>query len=174
MGPTAAAAPKKRTNEIARDASSARDARRTRRRERRARTVESPVRPSPSRVMGSKSKERKEEKKSKKDKDKLAVAATPTKKKRKATEEEATERKREKKRAKESTPVVEDAEDDVEEIARPETPNPMALDNFALSEPVKETLRKKGYDTLFAIQAETLSIALSGKDVVGRARTGCG
>ena len=40
-------------------------------------------------------------------------------------------------------------------------------------EPV-ETLRKKGYDTLFAIQAETLSIALSGKDVVGRARTGCG
>ena len=70
--------------------------------------------------------------------------------------------------------MVEDAEDDVEEIARPETPNPMALDNFALSEPVKETLRKKGYDTLFAIQAETLSIALSGKDVVGRARTGCG
>lgn len=57
---------------------------------------------------------------------------------------------------------------------RPETPNPMNLDNFELSEPVKTTLRKKGYDTLFPIQAETLNIALSGKDVVGRARTGCG
>jgi len=127
--------------------------------------------------MGSKSKERKEEKKSKKDKEakKLAVAATTTTK-RKATDDDASARKREKKRAKESTPDDDDdvVDDGEEEIARPETPNPMALDNFALSEPVKATLRKKGYDTLFAIQAETLSIALSGKDVVGRARTGCG
>ena len=39
---------------------------------------------------------------------------------------------------------------------------------------VVSALQKKGIDALFAIQAQTLDTALSGKDIVGRARTGCG
>ena len=88
---------------------------------------------------------------------------------------ETTEKK--KKRKKSTSEAREDVEgEDAVEVGtpEPEEPNPLALDNFALSEPVKATLRKKGFDALFAIQAETLEIALSGKDVVGRARTGCG
>lgn len=52
--------------------------------------------------------------------------------------------------------------------------DPLALDNFALSEPVKSLLRAKGIEALFPIQAKCLEPALAGRDVVGRARTGCG
>lgn len=88
--------------------------------------------------------------------------------------DEEDESKREKSRARREED--ERAEGDLElGTPEPEEPNPLALDNFqGLTDPVKTTLRKKGYDALFQIQAETLEIALGGRDVVGRARTGCG
>ena len=52
--------------------------------------------------------------------------------------------------------------------------NPLSLDNFALSEPVKSLLRAKQIEALFPIQAQCLPPVLGGKDLVGRARTGCG
>jgi hypothetical protein len=58
--------------------------------------------------------------------------------------------------------------------AAPKAADPLALDNFALSEPVKSLLRAKGIEALFAIQAQCLPPVLGGKDLVGRARTGCG
>ena len=52
--------------------------------------------------------------------------------------------------------------------------DPLSLDNFALSEPVKSLLRAKQIEALFPIQAQCLPPVLGGKDLVGRARTGCG
>ena len=52
--------------------------------------------------------------------------------------------------------------------------DPLAVDNFELSQGVKSLLLSKGIEALFPIQAQTLGIALEGLDVVGRARTGCG
>lgn len=49
-----------------------------------------------------------------------------------------------------------------------------ALDGFRLAEPIKSLLRSKGIESLFAIQASTLDLVVEGKDLVGRARTGCG
>jgi ATP-dependent RNA helicase DDX21 len=53
-------------------------------------------------------------------------------------------------------------------------PDANALDNFKLSENIKSLLRSKGIESLFAIQAACFDTVLDGKDVVGRARTGCG
>ena len=55
-----------------------------------------------------------------------------------------------------------------------EPANPLALDNFRLSAPIKSLLRAKNMDSLFDIQAQTLNFCLDGFDLVGRARTGCG
>ena len=52
--------------------------------------------------------------------------------------------------------------------------DPLALDNFALGAPLKSLLRAKGIASLFEIQARCLPPLLEGKDLVGRARTGCG
>ncbi|KAK9857176.1 hypothetical protein WJX84_009545 [Apatococcus fuscideae] len=51
---------------------------------------------------------------------------------------------------------------------------PVKLDKYRLSEPVKSQLRKKGILDLFPIQSQTLHSALDGYDTVGRARTGQG
>lgn len=61
-----------------------------------------------------------------------------------------------------------------DEAAAAPAANPLALDNFQLSEPVKSLLRAKGIEALFDIQAQCLPPLLEGKDLVGRARTGCG
>jgi ATP-dependent RNA helicase DDX21 len=61
---------------------------------------------------------------------------------------------------KNSTPAVEE--------------NPLNIDNFGLCAPLKSLLREKGIESLFAIQAQCLEPLLEGKDLVGRARTGCG
>jgi ATP-dependent RNA helicase DDX21 len=87
--------------------------------------------------------------------------------------------KKEKKEKKQKTKAVEAAaasdEPENAEAAAPASPsNPNALDNFALSEQIKSLLRSKGIESLFAIQAACFDIVLDGKDVVGRARTGCG
>lgn len=55
-----------------------------------------------------------------------------------------------------------------------EPANPLALDNFRLSAPIKSLLRAKNMDTLYDIQAQTLNFCLDGFDLVGRARTGTG
>lgn len=52
--------------------------------------------------------------------------------------------------------------------------DPLALDNFPLAAPVKSLLRAKGIQALFDIQARCLTPVVEGKDLVGRARTGCG
>ena len=62
---------------------------------------------------------------------------------------------------------------DVDEETDP-TKDPMHLSNFALSPEVKEKLQNKGFSTLYGIQAMTFQTVLDGKDLVGRARTGCG
>lgn len=59
-------------------------------------------------------------------------------------------------------------------VAKAAPVNPLSLDNFRLSSPVKSLLRAKDMQTLFDIQAQTLNFCLDGFDLVGRARTGCG
>jgi ATP-dependent RNA helicase DDX21 len=49
-----------------------------------------------------------------------------------------------------------------------------ALDNFALADSIKSLLRSKDIESLFPIQAACFDVVVSGADVVGRARTGCG
>lgn len=46
----------------------------------------------------------------------------------------------------------------------------LALDNFRLSPAIKDLLRQKGIESLFSIQAQTLTSVLDGFDLVGRAR----
>jgi ATP-dependent RNA helicase DDX21 len=88
--------------------------------------------------------------------------------------------KKEKKEKKQKPEAVDaaaaaSAEPEIAEAAVPASPsNPNALDNFALSEQIKSLLRSKGIEQLFAIQAACFDVVLDGKDVVGRARTGCG
>ena len=52
--------------------------------------------------------------------------------------------------------------------------NPTDVGNFGMSDVTVAALRKRGVDTLFPIQQAVLEPALSGQDVVGRARTGTG
>ena len=52
--------------------------------------------------------------------------------------------------------------------------DPLCIDNFELSAPLKSLLRAKGIEALFPIQAQCLTPLLTGKDIVARARTGCG
>ena len=124
-------------------------------------------------------------KKVKKSKDgKEKDSAKSSKKKRKTVEAAAAvaadeQPKKKKKKCKaEAAHTSSDSEDTVvaaETAALPAKPaNPLALDNFRLSAPVKSLLRAKGFDTLFDIQAQTLNHLLDGFDLVGRARTGCG
>jgi ATP-dependent RNA helicase DDX21 len=52
--------------------------------------------------------------------------------------------------------------------------DPLNIDNFNLSAPVKSLLRARGIEALFPIQAQCIPPLMEGKDIVGRARTGCG
>jgi ATP-dependent RNA helicase DDX21 len=53
-------------------------------------------------------------------------------------------------------------------------PDPNNVSNFCLCAPIKHLLAEKGISSLFDIQAACIPAALEGKDIVGRARTGCG
>jgi ATP-dependent RNA helicase DDX21 len=53
-------------------------------------------------------------------------------------------------------------------------PNPNSVENFELGCGIKELLLDKGITSLFDIQVACHPAALEGKDIVGRARTGCG
>ncbi|KAG6384483.1 hypothetical protein SASPL_155698 [Salvia splendens] len=55
---------------------------------------------------------------------------------------------------------------------REEDPN--ALTKFRISKALRETLKDKGIESLFPIQAMTFNTILDGSDLVGRARTGQG
>jgi hypothetical protein len=99
--------------------------------------------------------------------------STPAAKKAKKEKKE----KKEKKQKPEAIDAAAAASEEPEnaEAAAPASPsNPNALDNFALSEQIKSLLRSKSIEALFAIQAACFDVVLDGKDVVGRARTGCG
>ena len=56
------------------------------------------------------------------------------------------------------------------DISESKPADPLALDNFRLSPAVKTLLRQKGIESLFSIQAQTLTSVLDGFDLVGRAR----
>ena len=116
-------------------------------------------------------------------------AEKSSKKKRKTAEAAATPDEQPKKKKKKSkTDTVHsssDSEDTTVAAGAPaaaaapavvaaEPANPLALDNFRLSAPIKSLLRAKNMDSLFDIQAQTLNFLLDGFDLVGRARTGCG
>ena len=73
-----------------------------------------------------------------------------------------------------AAPAVSAAPPTVTPAVPAEPANPLALDNFRLSAPIKSLLRAKNMETLFDIQAQTLNFCLDGFDLVGRARTGCG
>ena len=47
-----------------------------------------------------------------------------------------------------------------------------ALTKFRISKALRETLKDKGIESLFPIQAMTFNTILDGSDLVGRARTG--
>lgn len=76
------------------------------------------------------------------------------------------------------TPPRRAAQDDGDDdsLSQPATPptDPNDIANFELCAPIKRLLADKGITSLFDIQARCLPLALEGKDIVGRARTGCG
>ena len=57
-----------------------------------------------------------------------------------------------------------------DEINQDEDPN--ALTKFRISKALRDTLKEKGIESLFPIQAMTFNTILDGSDLVGRARTG--
>ncbi|KAL1565597.1 DEAD-box ATP-dependent RNA helicase 7 [Salvia divinorum] len=61
-----------------------------------------------------------------------------------------------------------------EEEVEEKEENPNAVSNFRISPPLREALKAKGIEALFAIQAMTFNTILDGSDLVGRARTGQG
>lgn len=140
---------------------------------------------------------KKKSKKTKEGKGKDSVEKS-SKKKRKTAEAAATvvsdeqPKKKKKKSKKEAVHSSSDSEDttvagaapaaaaaaDATAAAAPAVPaepaNPLALDNFRLSVPIKSLLRARNMDSLYDIQAQTLNFCLDGFDLVGRARTGTG
>eukprot|EP00890_Picochlorum_soloecismus_P003166 jgi/Picsp_1/3850/NSC_01362-R1_protein len=111
-------------------------------------------------------------------------AAKEEKKKRKSIH--STEEKHTKKKKKTSSdsakqekfpvgtsPTSSSAESEQTKASTPPA-DPMSIENFNLSSPTKSLLRAKGIESLFPIQSQCLVPLLEGKDLVGRARTGCG
>ena len=108
-----------------------------------------------------------ETKKKKRKAESLAPADTPAEpvKKRKVRKIEPE--------SKGPSPAASDSADSEQcalEISDSKPADPLALDNFRLSPAVKTLLREKGIESLFSIQAQTLTSVLDGFDLVGRAR----
>ena len=53
-------------------------------------------------------------------------------------------------------------------------PHSTSFDSFGLAPPVLQGIRDAGFTHCTPIQAQTLPIALSGRDVAGQAQTGTG
>lgn len=118
-------------------------------------------------------------KKVKKEKKKLATGEQELKKKKRKADDQVVDIAENERRKKKKKQKVEDEEPSIAasdsadseqfvEVAKPA--DPLALDNFRLSDPVKALLREKGIEALFNIQAHTLNHVLDGFDLVGRAR----
>lgn len=60
------------------------------------------------------------------------------------------------------------------DVENPKEVNELALTNFSLSASTIKALKGRGIEALFPIQAQTFHHIFSGKDLVGRARTGTG
>lgn len=122
-------------------------------------------------VAQSPSKKKKKEKKEKKDKEKKEK-----KDKRKRKREESEEEEQE-----QATPVKEKPSKKAktaggkEEVqAGGDSINTFALTDFNLSERSLAALKARGVTSLFEIQAKTFPLIVQGRDVIGRAHTGCG
>ncbi|KAL6569428.1 DEAD-box ATP-dependent RNA helicase 7 [Orobanche minor] len=63
-------------------------------------------------------------------------------------------------------------DDEKEKEVEEKIDDPNAVTNFRISAPLRETLKSKGIEALFPIQAMTFDIILDGSDLIGRARTG--
>ena len=63
--------------------------------------------------------------------------------------------------------------DEANEDASPED-DPLRVSNFNISREVCARLETKGITSLYGIQAQTFQHVLDGKDIVARAKTGCG
>ncbi|KAL2558503.1 DEAD-box ATP-dependent RNA helicase 7 [Forsythia ovata] len=108
----------------------------------------------------------------------IVTTTKKDKKKRKATEIDETDNEEERSETSSEMGVAMNlnmkkkkmkAGDDEEKVE-----NPNAVSNFRISEPLRETLKAKGIESLFPIQAMTFDTILDGADLVGRARTGQG
>jgi ATP-dependent RNA helicase DDX21 len=91
----------------------------------------------------------------------------------KAGKEKKKEKKKKQKveRAEPSTAASDSAESEqFVEVSTCKPADPLALDNFRLSDSIKSLLREKNIEALFNIQAQTLNLVLDGFDLVGRAR----
>ncbi|CAN0891610.1 DEAD-box ATP-dependent RNA helicase 7 [Linum grandiflorum] len=82
--------------------------------------------------------------------------------------------KPEKKDKKSKKAKVEEVVEEEEEVPVVKAADPNAVDNFRISEPLKQKLKSRGIEALFPIQAMTFTDILDGCDLVGRARTGQG
>ncbi|XP_042048919.1 DEAD-box ATP-dependent RNA helicase 7-like [Salvia splendens] len=80
---------------------------------------------------------------------------------------EPTKKKKKKMKFEDGHGEEEDGDDDEKE-------NPNSVSNFRISAPLRETLKAKGIEALFPIQAMTFDTILDGSDMIGRARTGQG
>ena len=59
-------------------------------------------------------------------------------------------------------------------VPQGESPTPASFRDLALSEPVLRALTDVGYESPSPIQAATIPVLLSGKDMLGQAQTGTG
>eukprot|EP01059_Diplonema_ambulator_P034388 TRINITY_DN766_c0_g1_i1.p1 TRINITY_DN766_c0_g1~~TRINITY_DN766_c0_g1_i1.p1 ORF type:complete len:685 (+),score=300.79 TRINITY_DN766_c0_g1_i1:69-2123(+) len=109
-------------------------------------------------------------KKSPKASPKKSPKAAPKKAAKRKAEEEKEARKKSKKDESDSSDSQskESASDEEEEK------DPYHVDNFDICDATKQALLERGIKTLFPIQAATFKHIAEGKDIIGRARTGCG
>ena len=68
--------------------------------------------------------------------------------------------------------VVEEEEEKVVQVQEEESP--LAFSNFSIQKSTIQALEARGITSLFPIQAATFTQIVSGKDLLGRARTGTG
>lgn len=127
----------------------------------------------------------------KKDEEDAAVAAAKKKKSKKPVESDSDSSDSSDSDSSSSSSSESDSDSDSEEQIAPETPKASTDDaqeasdgdasvdenhvsNFNLSKEVCAQLETKGITSLYSIQAQCFQPILDGKDLVGRARTGCG
>ena len=66
------------------------------------------------------------------------------------------------------------SEDASKSSGKNEEEDPLHVNNFDIAEETKNALKQKGITKLFPIQGATYKLIAEGKDIIGKARTGCG